>query len=373
MTELMKYNGSAVTKFGESDAIDAMRKRIMTMIPGAIEAPQDVVWAAAQLAVAHGLNPFNGEIYIMPVGKKKVGNDWVDDYRAHIGVKGLRKKARQSSNFMTQFRVMTADEVSAIRREMYDAGDVGVECTLFRMDVATQCARIGIEYLPVIAVGLWRIKAQYHNGKKEWMPDNIPNTWTAEHVAKKRAEINAIKEAFDVSFDVGDPAQGGDDETIEVMARHVHDYDRDRALLASQQVYRNRDGDILGYEEDDPEAVYAEADIIASLDDAPDITDEEGEFVTPGIIVPAHTPTPIAHPSGNGDARVPVDDEKLGKKRKQLHAVGIKAYGDGWNAKRSELCASLGASSSNDLTLPQLEKLIGGMDKLIRERAQAKE
>ena len=238
--------------FGERQAIEEMRNRIATMIPGAVEAPADVVWAAAQLSVAHKLNPFNGEIYIMPVGRKKTATGaWVEDYRVHIGVKGLRKKAREQANFMTEFRDLDPAEVKRLRREDYDANDVGVECTLFRLDVATQCKHAGIPYCPTRAVGIWRQKAQFHRKDNEWKPDGIPNTWTAQQVAKKRAEINAIKEAFDVQLDVADPSVSGDD-VVEAMAYHVAHEDRENAMMIVEEPLREEDGGILFAVESQP-------------------------------------------------------------------------------------------------------------------------
>lgn len=305
MTELAIRDTAEIKTFGSRDDIAAIRDRIMTMIPGAAEAPQDVVWAAAQLAVAHDLDPFNGEIYIIKLGRKKVGNDWVDDYRAHIGVKGLRKKARRQAKYMAQFRTMEAAEVKALRRGEYDPGDIGVECTLYRLDVARECKSIGIPYIPTVAIGLWRQRAQYHSKKKEWMPDNIPNTWTAEQVAKKRAEINAIKEAFDVDFAVADPAQVDDDDVVEVVGRQVKNHDQQRALFAERPIHREANGDILfpdggqagaeeyeegEWEDTNSDSIRATGDIAEEelermVDDASlfDDVDEDPTFAVPAL------------------------------------------------------------------------------------------
>jgi hypothetical protein len=237
-TELTTTNNSngVQVHLGERDAIQQIRDRIVSMMPGAAEAPPDVVWAAAQLAVAHELNPFNGEIYIMSTGRKKVGNQWVDDYRAHVGVKGLRKKAREQAEFMTEFRDMTEDEVKRHRRGDYEPDDIGVECTLYRLDVAQTCARIGIPYKPVIAVGFWRKRAKYNKKNQSWSPDNTPNTWSDHQVAKKRAEINAIKEAFDLTLNVADPSVAGDENTVDVLSRRIESHDRDHAIPATVHV-----------------------------------------------------------------------------------------------------------------------------------------
>lgn len=265
---------------GNKNAIAAVRDRIMTMMPGALEAPADVVWAAAQLAVAYRLDPFNGELYIMKIGSKKVNGQWVDDYRAHVGIKGLRKKAREQALFMTKFRDLTPDEVKAARRGEYDAGDVGVLCEVYRMDIAQQCARLGIPYEPFRATGFWRVKAK----KKQdgWEPDNIPNTWTAHDVAEKRAEINALKRAYDLNIDVADPASVDDDETIEVVGRRIHQIEMDQKPVHRIEAVREDDGDLL-WHTDAPAAEYASADVemdaLFGDDSAEDVTPKQVDIL----------------------------------------------------------------------------------------------
>lgn len=230
---------------GDKRAIQQVRDRIMTMMPGAADAPADVVWAAAQLAVAYQLDPFNGEIYIMKLGSKKVGDAWVDDYRAHVGIKGLRKKAREQAQFMTDFRTLTPEEVKLARRDDYDAGDVGVECTLYRLDIASQCQRLGIPYKPFRATGYWRVKAKYNKRDQKWDADSIPNTWTAVDVAEKRAEINAIKRAYDLTVNVADPALIDDEEAASVIGHKLHQQDMNNAPVLDKDIQYEEDGDIL--------------------------------------------------------------------------------------------------------------------------------
>ena len=265
---------------GQNEEIAAIRKRIVQMMPGAADAPSDVQWAAAQLAVAHKLNPFNGEIYVMKIGSKKVDNQWVDDWRAHVGVKGLRKLARVQSEFMTEARVMDASEVRAQRRGDYDPEDVGVEMTMWRLDVAERCSRINIPYRPVKSYGFWRVKAQYNKKYKKWEPDGIPNTWTAQMVAEKRAEINAIKQAFDMQIDVADPSQ---ERTIDELHYEVKKMDRDEAPMLRKQIAAEQyddDGELLyatptperqrpQRDDDEPiEGEYTDADLDAAVEGA---------------------------------------------------------------------------------------------------------
>jgi hypothetical protein len=208
------------THLGDRMEIAAIRQRMASMMQLPPDVPDDVIWAAAQLSAAHRLDPFIGEIYIIPIGKKpNAAGEWIEQYRAHVGIKGLRTVARRQANFITDLAVMDATEVKAYRRDLYDANDIGVRCTLWRLDVARECKDAGIPYRPTIGVGFWRQNAQKR--KDGWQPDNIPNTWTAQQVAEKRAEINAIKQAFDLALDVADPATADDEDTIDVMQRRI--------------------------------------------------------------------------------------------------------------------------------------------------------
>ena len=236
--ELMKQ-----PHLGDKHAIAEVRKRIMEMMPGAAGLPESVQWAAAQMAVAYKLNPFNGEIYIIPLGKKKAeSGQWVEQYAPYVGVKGLRKLARRIANFMTEFRQLEDEEVKSYRRDLYDPADVGVEITLWRLDVAIQCKAAGLEYKPIKTVGFWRKKARFNKKAKTWSHDNIPETWTARSVAEKRAEVDAIKRAFDMSLPVADPSIAEVHDEIEFEARAV---ERDRAFVQRSAPVIEANGDMV--------------------------------------------------------------------------------------------------------------------------------
>jgi len=233
------------THLGDRDQIAAIHSRLASMMQLPADVPADVIWAAAQIAAAHHLDPFVGELYIMPTGKKQNAQGvWVEQYRAHVGVKGLRKIAREQANFTAKPTLMEDGEVQRYRRDMYHPDDIGVRCTLWRLDVARECKDAGIPYEPVVGVGFWRTKAQWSKKDSAWMADNIPNTWTAQQVAEKRAEINAIKLAYDLVLDVADPGVV-DDEALEYIQYKIHD-EAERTLLPVPREYQvEDDGDIL--------------------------------------------------------------------------------------------------------------------------------
>jgi RecT family protein len=264
--------GPAIAYLGKRQEIREVQKRILHMIPGAADAPLSVQLAAAQLVVAHGLNPFNGELYIMPTGRRKVtvnGHDtWEDVYVPYIGVKGLRRIARRQSMYLTDFREMDTEEVNHHRRGDYDPDDVGVTCTLARLDLASLCQSIKMDFSPSVGYGFWRKKARKRtrNNQVTWYADNIPETWTPLMVAEKRAEVNAIKQVYDMDFHEGikieDPAMSltGDNDTAwSVLEDRLGAYEEEEnpqlaekkwfeehaALPAESSLNREGNGDVL--------------------------------------------------------------------------------------------------------------------------------
>ena len=65
MTELVpvKKQEVALNGFGRREEIGAMRERIVAMMPGASKLSKEEQFGLAQIAVAHNLNPFNGEVW----------------------------------------------------------------------------------------------------------------------------------------------------------------------------------------------------------------------------------------------------------------------------------------------------------------------
>jgi len=75
MSDLMLY--------GKSDDILALANRLQQTIPGGRKLTKEEALSLSQLSVAHGLDPFNGEAWIIP------GSGLM------VGIKGLRKAARR--------------------------------------------------------------------------------------------------------------------------------------------------------------------------------------------------------------------------------------------------------------------------------------
>jgi len=176
--------------YGRREDVLALSQRLQATIPGGRKLTQDEALSLAQLSVAHGLDPFNGEAWIIP------GSGLM------VGIKGLRKAARRKAKeedgvYWTEFVPMSP--------ETYGEPETSVvyECRL-RDTVTTQAwaksistmTSVGIPYkdaiqaigpAPVyIGIGIASIK------DSSKMP--------VHQRAKKRAEADAIKQRYDVAL-----------------------------------------------------------------------------------------------------------------------------------------------------------------------------
>lgn len=358
------------THLGDRNEIAAVRSRLASMMQLPADVPDDVIWAAAQLAVAHRLNPFTGEIYIIELGAKK--NDatgtWVKQYRAHVGVKGLRTIARRQANFTMKMAVMNPDEVQRYRRDLYHPDDIGVRCTLWRLDVARECKDAGVPYEPVIGVGFWRHQSQQRRG--EWVADNIPNTWTAQQVAEKRAEINAIKLAYDLALDIADPGATGEEDVINVIGHQMDAHDADTALPLPRQLQVEDDGDIL-FDVEPPRRTVdaATGEILPAPTLAPRSAPENGISADVDLGMGESSDNPF-----DGDTPAANDPQEAERQTllRKLHAIGHDLYGDKWDSVRHKNVRRFTGQrteSSKEMTVDELGAMIAGMEQLQAKRA----
>lgn len=231
MTDLIKHQPHEI--FSSDEKIAGLVRRMRFMIPGAEKAPDATVWNAAQLATIHRLDPFSGDINCYEIAGK-----WL----VNVGVSAWRRVAQRQAKYTHKFRALTPEEVKSLRGADYDPADVGVECTIWRLDTARECKELGIPYEPVIACGLWRTKA--YRVQNEWKPDNIPNTETPQSVAQRRSEKKALKIAFILDFPTDDPPDNTSWRVAEVE-RQISAEERNRAPVVHPEPNREENGDLV--------------------------------------------------------------------------------------------------------------------------------
>lgn len=219
---LVKANGSAVQPWASRDDVRELQERLKLMLPGGGSLKNDQLLALAQGAVAHGLDPLNGEIWMIP-GRGLM-----------IGVKGLRKKAREQvrGNFWIEFveltnpeerkRLRIPDGALAYEARLYDSENIRTYA-----EAVSEFTKRGVPFAAVqqiigakpYTVGIGVLKA----GEQTKMEP--------AQCAMKRAEADALKRRFDVPFGMAvatDEADSGPFEIIDGSAEDSTDQDDDK-------------------------------------------------------------------------------------------------------------------------------------------------
>jgi hypothetical protein len=185
---------NALSLWGNRDDVRELSGRLVKMaLPGGHRLSEPESLALAQASLAHGLDPFNGEIWMIP------------NTGLMIGIKGLRKSARKKvqGNYWTEFRRITDP---AERNEMaIPDGALAYECSLYDTEtINTYTATIeamrktDMPWDTIMGIVGSRPRTQgigYHKRGE-------PTKMTPVQCAMKRAEADALKRRFDVPFGV---------------------------------------------------------------------------------------------------------------------------------------------------------------------------
>ena len=229
--------------YGYRDQVVALADRMRSMIPGASAAPNETIWKAAQIAHLHKLDPFSGDIYVYPAYKGCKDEEWIVD----VGVAAWRRAAQRQAKDHARHEVMTDAETKERIGADYVAGDVGVKCTLYRLDVARECKELGIPYEPVIAFGFFRQKARFVKSTSTWYSDQLANTETREDKATKRAEKKALKVAFSLDYADEVATRNTTDRwaIVSELDERVKSEERHRLPVMRREPVREEDGDLI--------------------------------------------------------------------------------------------------------------------------------
>lgn len=193
---------TGLTVWGSRDEVRELNARLTTMalsLPGGARLDRQSILALAQASIAHNLNPLNGEIWIIP------GSGLM------IGIKGLRKKAREQlgegGNFEVSYRlIVNAEEKAALN---IPAAAIAYEATLTdSVSIETyvqQNERLLTKGMPWEKVAEMMGPRPCSKGIGFALPTEKSKMGTAQ-LAMKRAEAHVIKQKFDVNFAEVDPA-----------------------------------------------------------------------------------------------------------------------------------------------------------------------
>jgi len=248
--------------YGGRPEIREMSKRLMAMLPSVKQLGSVGAMALAQAALAMGLNPFIGEVWAIP--QDRTGKT----FAIMPGIKGIRRKAREQTAadngyYTVSFRSARPEEVEGL---IIGGGDIVRACDLRVVgDRALKLYKITGAVPCFTGIGVYR-----HGESTKMMP---------LHVARKRAEADALKQAFDIPLPMLVTGYADAQQPI------------DRELLDEFSEYAPPDQFLEGHFESadyEPPGTAAEAIVDLFDDDAPE---------------PKPQPTPKPAIKGNGRPR----------------------------------------------------------------------
>ena len=202
---LIKKNGAGVQPWDSRDTVRELQERLQIMIPGGAKLGKAELTALAQGAILHGLDPLNGEIW------------YISGSGLMIGVKGLRKKAREQvkGNFWIDFREITNMEERT--RLRIPIGALAFEARLFDsenirayVDAVGQMTKAGIPWEGVKDI----LGDKPYTSGYGILAAGEKTRMQPVQCAMKRAEADALKRRFDVPF--GMKVEGVDADEIAV-------------------------------------------------------------------------------------------------------------------------------------------------------------
>jgi len=190
---------SAVAPWANREDVRELSERLQAMMPGGNKLTQVEALTLAQAAVAHGLDPLNGELwYLKDRAGRPIG--LMAGIKGHRRAAHLQMKQEGGGNYWPEFEELTIDEkpplgippnALAFRCKVRDTQTLN--------EYVSQIERLSGAGLP------WEIVSDivgarpYTEGIGYAMPDE-PSRMTRVQLAMKRAEADALKRRFDLPF-----------------------------------------------------------------------------------------------------------------------------------------------------------------------------
>ncbi len=206
--------------YGDRKEVKELADRIKMMLPGGTHYTNEEALTLAQIGIAHNLDPFNGEVWLIKDEEKgKV-------YGALVGIKGHRKHAKVQANYWGDFkRIVDPKDYNAPEGAIVFEYIIRDEKTLegWTKSLAS-LLKAGLKLDE--ATGLIG-KAPTTIGLGIWSPGDKTKMKPAQ-CAMFRAEKDALKRRFDVKFKI---EIGGQDLLVEPS---TEDDERDLEALEGE-------------------------------------------------------------------------------------------------------------------------------------------
>lgn len=261
------------------ELVRSFETRIAQFLPGGNTLPAEVRLGMAQIAIAHGLDPWLREVWPIP-NKDKQGN--VTGWSLMVGITGWRSNANRSGEYWgRRFEKCTQEE-----RDWLRAGprDIAIKCFVLRR-------KTGSHPIEFDGYGLYR--------------DGEYTKMNPLFAARLRAERDAMKAAFPISAPAGIDLKYGDENGEEINGYHGTDWEQIKDDSASVTGYELQDRltanrKALGRDDGDLIIASRESEPITAEVVSDEQANKAAEF--PEAATKFDAPVPVAQ-NGNGDAK----------------------------------------------------------------------
>lgn len=122
----------------DRNKVNDLADRIAEFLPQSKTLPKDTRLAIAQIALAHRLDPFLGDIWAIP-DRNKINGEWVvTGYKIMVGISAWRRSAHESGEYWGRHFEKCSDE----ERKWLGAGpnDLVIRCIIYRRKTGQQPA-----------------------------------------------------------------------------------------------------------------------------------------------------------------------------------------------------------------------------------------
>lgn len=187
-------NHPAIKGNTQIEEVKEYESRIAQFLPGGKDIPTDIRMGMAQLAIAHGLDPWLREVWPIP-SKDRQGN--ITGWALMVGITGWRSSAHRSNEFWGRRFEKCSDE----ERKWLRAGpnDIAIKCFVLRR-------KTGNQPMEFDGYGLYK--------------DGEYTKMNPLFAARLRAERDAMKAAFPICAPVGIEVKYGDESGDEINGYH---------------------------------------------------------------------------------------------------------------------------------------------------------
>lgn len=201
---------TSIQVYGDREEVKDLGVRLQSLMPSAQHFTNAEAMAVAQVAIAHQLDPFNGEVW----GIKSQDGTW---YGVMVGVKGLRKASNAHAK---EEGLVYWKEFIQVQPAKYGEPDTSIvfECVI--RDTATMQAYSKSLSTLVSAGAPYKEAVEMIGPAPRVVGIGIATPAEKSKMkitqrAKKRAEADGLKQRFDISFGAGVLTEG-DKEAIKL-------------------------------------------------------------------------------------------------------------------------------------------------------------